>query len=139
VACTGIDYCHFALIETKAIAVKTAEILATRLPHDLRVATHWSGCPAGCGNHAVADIGLLGKNVRVSGETIEAVDIFIGGRAGPNAKAGVKMLEDVPCADLPAVLETLIPYVKGRRAPAAAPSVPAVVSTPPPPSEYANA
>ncbi|MQA30951.1 MAG: NAD(P)/FAD-dependent oxidoreductase [Luteitalea sp.] len=133
VACTGIDYCHFALIETKDIAVKTAEILALRLPHDQRVTTHWSGCPAGCGNHAAADIGLLGKNVRVNGEMIEAVDIFIGGRAGPHAKAGIKMLEDVPCADLPAVLETLIPYVTGRRAAAAAPP-----PAPPSPSEYAN-
>ena len=32
---------------------------------------HWSGCPAGCGNHAAADIGLLGKNVRVNGEVVE--------------------------------------------------------------------
>ena len=63
-------------------------ILATRLPHDQRVTTHWSGCPAGCGNHAAADIGLLGKNIRVNGEMVDAVDIFIGGRAGPNAKAG---------------------------------------------------
>jgi NAD(P)H-dependent nitrite reductase large subunit len=135
VACTGIDYCHFALIETKAIAVQTAEVLATRLPHDLRVSTHWSGCPAGCGNHAAADIGLLGKNIRVNGEMVEAVDIFVGGRAGPNAKAGIRMLEDVPCADLPAVLETLIPYVRGRRPPVAAPAKP----VPPNPSEYANA
>ena len=98
----GIDYCHFALIETKDIAVKTARDLATRLPHDQRVTTHWSGCPAGCGNHAAADIGLLGKNIRVNGELVEAVDVFVGGRAGPNPRPGVRMLEDVPCAELPA-------------------------------------
>jgi len=135
VACTGIDYCHFALIETKEIAVKTAEILATRLPHGQRVTTHWSGCPAGCGNHAAADIGLLGKNVRVNGEMVEAVDIFIGGRAGPNAKAAVKMLEDVPCADLPAVLETLIPYVTGKRAPVPSAAIPSSLASP----DHANA
>jgi NAD(P)H-nitrite reductase large subunit len=127
VACTGIDYCHFALIETKAIAVKTADYLAARLPHGQKVTTHWSGCPAGCGNHAAADIGLLGKNIRVNGELVEAVDVFIGGRAGPNPKAGIRMLEDVPCAELPALLETLIPYVTGK--PAAAPAE----------SEHANA
>jgi len=116
VACTGIDYCHFALIETKELAVKTAAHLASRLPHGLRVTTHWSGCPSGCGNHAAADIGLVGKNVRVNGELVEAVDVYIGGRAGPQAKAGVKMLEDVPCDELPSVLETLVPYA-GRRHP----------------------
>jgi hypothetical protein len=40
--------------------VKTAQHLERSLPHDLPFTTHWSGCPAGCGNHALADIGLLG-------------------------------------------------------------------------------
>ena len=116
VSCTGIDYCHFALIETKELAVKTAEHLARALPHGKRLTMHWSGCPAGCGNHALADIGLLGKNVRIDGETVDAVDVFVGGKAGPSAKAGVKVLEDVPCVDLPHVLEQMIPYLSGRRA-----------------------
>src|SRR5262249_37337984 len=68
VSCTGIDYCHFALIETKELAVKTADYLTRRLLHGRRLTMHWSGCPAGCGNHASADIGLLGKNVRIDGE-----------------------------------------------------------------------
>jgi ferredoxin-nitrite reductase len=120
VSCTGIDYCHFALIETKELAVKTVEHLAQVLPHGKRLTMHWSGCPAGCGNHAVADIGLLGKNVRVGNETIDAVDVFVGGKSGPAAKTGVKVLEDVPCADLPQVLEQMIPYLSGRRTAAAA-------------------
>jgi ferredoxin-nitrite reductase len=115
VSCTGIDYCHFALIETKELAVKTAQHLAHSLPHGKRLTMHWSGCPAGCGNHAAADIGLLGKNVRIDGETVDAVDVFVGGKAGPSAKAGVKVLEDVPCSDLPRVLEQVIPYLTGRR------------------------
>jgi len=120
VSCTGIDYCHFALIETKELAAKTAAHLARVLPHGKRLTMHWSGCPAGCGNHAVADIGLLGKNVRVGNETLDAVDVFVGGKSGPAAKAGVKVLEDVPCADLPQVLEQMIPYLSGRRTAAAA-------------------
>jgi NAD(P)H-dependent nitrite reductase large subunit len=140
VACTGIDYCHFALIETKELAVVTARELARRLPHDQRVTTHWSGCSAGCGNHAAADIGLMGKNVRVNGQLIEAVDVFVGGRAGPNARAGVKMLEDVPCTELPTVLEALIPYVTGKRAHSASTiaSGPARSIASPSPPEYAN-
>ena len=116
VSCTGIDYCHFALIETKEIALRTARELAERVPHGKRLTMHWSGCPAGCGNHAAADIGLLGKNVRIDGQIIDAVDVFVGGKSGPNARPGTKILEDVPCADLPDVLERLIPYM-GKRAP----------------------
>jgi NAD(P)H-dependent nitrite reductase large subunit len=115
VSCTGIDYCHFALVETKDLAVKTARHLERTLPTNKHLTMHWSGCPAGCGNHAAADIGLLGKNVRLNGEIVEAVDVFVGGKSGPNARAGTKILEDVPCGELPEVLERVIPYLTGKR------------------------
>lgn len=115
VSCTGIDYCHFALIETKDLAVKTARYLEPRLADQRRFTMHWSGCPAGCGNHALADIGLLGKNVRIDGKLVDAVDVFIGGRAGADARSGTKVLEDVPCENLPEVLERIIPYVSNKR------------------------
>jgi NAD(P)H-nitrite reductase large subunit len=117
VSCTGIDYCHMALIETKELALKTAKELEQRITPARKLLTmHWSGCPAGCGNHSTADIGLLGKNVKVGDEIVDAVDVFVGGRAGPDAKAGTRLLEDVPCSDLPAVLERIIPYVSNKRA-----------------------
>jgi NAD(P)H-dependent nitrite reductase large subunit len=117
VSCTGIDYCHMALIETKELALKTARELDARLGKGKKLLTmHWSGCPAGCGNHTAADIGLLGKNVKIGDEIVDAVDVFVGGQSGPNAKAGMKILEDVPCSDLPRVLEQVIPYVTNKRA-----------------------
>ena len=64
------------------------------------------------GNHALADIGLLGKNVRIDGQLVDAVDVFIGGKSGPHARPGTKVLEDVPCDDLPEVLERIVPYVR---------------------------
>jgi ferredoxin-nitrite reductase len=117
VSCTGIDYCHMALIETKELALKTARELEQRLgPGRKPLTMHWSGCPAGCGNHSTADIGLLGKNVKIDGEIVDAVDVFVGGRSGPDARAGSRLLEDVPCSDLPAVLEQVIPYLSNKRA-----------------------
>jgi len=115
VSCTGIDYCHMALIETKELALKTARHLEQQSPGGKMLTMHWSGCPAGCGNHAAADIGLLGKNARINGEIVDAVDVFVGGRSGPNARPGTKILEDVPCDELPHVLERLIPYLSGKR------------------------
>ena len=114
VSCTGMDYCHFALIETKELALKTARYLEEKLGKTKPVRIHWSGCPAGCGNHAVADIGLLGKNIKVNGNVVDAVDVFVGGRSGPNAKPATKLLEDVPCDELPQVLERLVPYLNRK-------------------------
>jgi ferredoxin-nitrite reductase len=107
VSCTGMDYCHFALIETKGWALKTARALETKLGKTQPLRMHWSGCPAGCGNHAVADIGLLGKNIKINGEVVEAVDVFAGGAAGCEPNFPVKIMEDVPCEDLSDVIAGL--------------------------------
>ena len=110
VSCTGMDYCHFALIETKGWALKTARALEAKLGKTQPLRMHWSGCPAGCGNHTAADIGLLGKNIKVNGEIIEAVDVFAGGATGCEANVPVKIMEDVPCEDLADVVGGLVKH-----------------------------
>jgi ferredoxin-nitrite reductase len=125
VSCVGRDYCHLAAIETKGRALQVASKLEETLSETAPITMHWSGCPAGCGNHLVADIGLLGKRIKLRGEVVDAVDIFVGGRAGPDPKLAVKLMENVPCDVLPTVLEQVIPYhtrqkmhrKKGRRKP----------------------
>ena len=111
VSCTGVDYCHYSLIETKQRALDTARHLEKTLGNTPPLTMRWSGCQNGCGNHTTADIGFLGKKVQRDGKTIEAVDVFVGGRSGPGARPGKKLLEDVPCTELPQVLEKLIPYM----------------------------
>jgi ferredoxin-nitrite reductase len=111
VSCVGNDYCNLAVIETKSRAVETAKRVESMIGTDMKPITmHWSGCPAACGNHLVADVGLLGKKIKVQGEVIEAVDVFVGGRSGPNPKPAIKLLEDVPCHTLPEVLSGILPY-----------------------------
>ncbi len=110
VSCTGMDYCHFALIETKGWALKTAGILETKLGKTQPLRMHWSGCPAGCGNHATAEIGFQGKNIKLNGEVVEAVDVFTGGAAGSEPNPPIKIMEDVPCEDLPDVIAGLVKH-----------------------------
>jgi ferredoxin-nitrite reductase len=111
VSCVGNDYCNLAVIESKSRAVETAKRIEAMIGTEMKPITmHWSGCPAGCGNHLVADVGLLGKKIKVKGEVVEAVDVFVGGRSGPDSKVAVKLLEDVPCDKLPEVLCGILPY-----------------------------
>ncbi len=112
VSCTGIEFCNLAVIETKHRALQIAKALEAQLPKGKPVSIHWSGCPAGCGNHTVADIGLLGTKAKVDGKVVDAVDVFVGGSAGPSANQGIKIMENVPCDTLPQVLEGLIRYVE---------------------------
>jgi ferredoxin-nitrite reductase len=53
--------------------------------------------------------------VKIGDEIVDAVDVFVGGRSGPDARAGTKLLEDVPCSDLPNVLERVIPYLCNKK------------------------
>jgi ferredoxin-nitrite reductase len=127
VSCTGIEFCNLAVIETKSRALGVARALEAKVHHGKPVRIHWSGCPAGCGNHTVADIGLLGTKAKVDGAAVDAVDIFVGGSSGPQAATGIKLLENVPCDALPRVLEGLIRHLdaeKVRRQLRSAPSTP---------------
>jgi nitrite reductase/ring-hydroxylating ferredoxin subunit len=114
VSCTGTQYCNLGVIETKARAVQVAQALEQRLgPDGEPLSIYWSGCPAACGNHLAADIGLRGMKVNVAGKSVDAVAIYVGGRTGPHAKAGVPIMEMVPCDEaLPDVLATVIKHLE---------------------------
>lgn len=109
VACTGTDFCNLAQIETKSAAIALSRELDRRLGPDAQaISIHWSGCPAACGNHQAADIGLRGMKINVGGAVVDAVAIYVGGRSGPQARAGRLVLDMVPCdAALPDVVATV--------------------------------
>ena len=110
VACVGTDYCNLALIETKGRAVALSQALKEKLgSHGNPLTIHWSGCPAGCGNHQAADIGFRGFKTKIDGKIVDAVAIYAGGRTGQQAVAGREMMECVPCDEnLPGVVAELI-------------------------------
>jgi ferredoxin-nitrite reductase len=110
VACVGTDYCNLALIETKGRAVALSQALREKLGSQGNPLTlHWSGCPAGCGNHEAADIGFRGFKTKIDGKIVDAVAIYVGGRSGPHAVPGREILESVPCDEsLPDVVAGLL-------------------------------
>ncbi|MCS7295342.1 MAG: ferredoxin--nitrite reductase [Chloroflexota bacterium] len=81
VVCTGNDYCHFSLIDTKNRAIELALALKARgveVPSGTRI--HISGCINACGKHHVGDIGLEGTKVRIGDRQAEAAHVFVGGK-----------------------------------------------------------
>lgn len=108
VSCTGNDYCHFSLIDTKGRAVELAERLETILPEGRPLRMHWSGCPHACGQHHIADIGFQAARVKVDGEIVDAADVYLGGRLGKDAQLASKVLSGVPLSELPERLRPLL-------------------------------
>ncbi|MGY3028313.1 ferredoxin--nitrite reductase [Thermostichus sp. MS-CIW-34] len=123
VSCTGNQFCNFALIETKNRAVALMEELEAELEIPQTVRIHWTGCPNSCGQPQVADIGLMGTTARKDGRVVEAVDIYMGGEVGKDAKLGECVRKGIPCEDLkPVLVELLIEHfgAKPRQHPSAA-------------------
>ncbi|MGH2668515.1 MAG: ferredoxin--nitrite reductase, partial [bacterium] len=116
VSCTGTDFCNLALIDTKTRAMALARELEQRIGATRPISVRWSGCPASCGNHHTADIGLQGCKVKVNGKIVDGVHVSVGGRGGTDPRAGIRILEDMPCDELPAALERLIRFLpRGER------------------------
>src|SRR5260221_5533648 len=96
VACVGTDYCNLALIETQKRSIELSQFLHNKIGNGVNpLSIHWSGCPAACGNHQAADIGLRGFKTRIDGKIVDAVAIYTGGRTGPYATVGREILETV--------------------------------------------
>jgi NAD(P)H-nitrite reductase large subunit len=113
VSCTGNDYCGMALIETKGYAIQVARELEKRTAgRKLQPLTiHWSGCPAGCGLHQVATIGLQGCRSRIDGEVVDSAHVCVKGQSGPTPVIATDLLYDVPIDRLADALEPLVSYL----------------------------
>jgi len=82
IACTGIEFCKLAIVETKGNA--TAAVLALEerlagldLPHPISL--HVNGCPNSCARIQTADIGLKGQLVTIDGEQVPGYQVHLGG------------------------------------------------------------
>jgi ferredoxin-nitrite reductase len=110
VACTGTDFCNLALIDTKTRAMALARALEGKIDRARPISVRWSGCPASCGNHHTADVGLQGCKVKVDGKIVDGVHVFVGGRGGADSRAAMRIMEDVPADALPEVLDRLVRF-----------------------------
>jgi ferredoxin-nitrite reductase len=108
VSCTGAQFCNLAIIETKERALKLTQVLAEELylPHPVRI--HWSGCPNSCGQPQIGDIGLIGTKAKFNGQTVDGVNILMGGKVGKDSKLAELVYEKVPCEELPSVLKSML-------------------------------
>jgi sulfite reductase (ferredoxin) len=109
-ACTGIEFCKLAIVETKARAAALVEELETRLGAlESPITVHLNGCPNSCARIQVADIGLKGQLVQgPDGNQVEGFQVHLGGGLGMDAGFGRKLRGHKVTADeLPDYVERL--------------------------------
>ncbi|SBT50773.1 nitrite/sulfite reductase [Micromonospora narathiwatensis] len=83
-ACTGIEFCKLAIVETKARGEELVARLEERLrDFDADISIHLNGCPNACARTQVADIGLKGQLVvGPDGRQVEGFQVHLGGGLG---------------------------------------------------------
>jgi len=91
-ACTGIEFCKLAIVETKTRAQELYRELERRLPDFPEpVSITVNGCPNSCARFQVADIGFKGSVARgADGEDVEVYQVHLGGHLGAEAALGRK-------------------------------------------------
>lgn len=92
-ACTGIEFCKLAIVETKERGRTLIDELESRLPEfDEPLTININGCPNACARIQVADIGLKGQLVTDEhGEQVEGFQVHLGGALGLEAGFGRKI------------------------------------------------
>ncbi|MBV9846063.1 MAG: nitrite/sulfite reductase [Kutzneria sp.] len=96
-ACTGIEFCKLAIVETKARAAALVTQLDERLADvnaslEQPVTVHINGCPNSCARIQTADIGLKGQIVTdATGVQGEGFQVHLGGGLGLDSGFGRKL------------------------------------------------
>jgi sulfite reductase (ferredoxin) len=91
IACTGIEFCKLALVETKGRADTIRLELDKRLPDfDTPITVHVNGCPNSCARFQVADIGFKGMVQKGADGDVDAFQVHLGGQMGSDAEFGRK-------------------------------------------------
>ncbi|HET6500366.1 MAG TPA: nitrite/sulfite reductase [Amycolatopsis sp.] len=123
-ACTGIEFCKIAIVETKARARDLVTTLEQRLADvqsevDNPVTVHLNGCPNSCARIQTADIGLKGQIVSdADGNQVEGFQVHLGGGLGLDAGFGRKLRSHkVTGAELADYVERVVRTYLARREP----------------------
>ncbi|WP_445519233.1 nitrite/sulfite reductase [Streptomyces sp. NEAU-174] len=110
-ACTGIEFCKLAIVETKARGSWLIDELERRLPEfNEPITINLNGCPNACARIQVADIGLKGQLVMDdNGQQVEGYQVHLGGALGLEPGFGRKVRGlKVTAAELPDYVERLL-------------------------------
>ncbi|MFJ4013382.1 nitrite/sulfite reductase [Streptomyces sp. NPDC090026] len=117
-ACTGIEFCKLAIVETKGRGSSLIDELERRLPgFDEPITININGCPNACARIQVADIGLKGQLVLdEAGNQVEGYQVHLGGALGLDPAFGRKVRGlKVTAAELPDYVERVLTRFREER------------------------
>jgi sulfite reductase beta subunit-like hemoprotein len=121
VSCPGTDSCKLGItssmglnqaIEERLVQMEIDDALARRIHIKM------SGCPNGCGQHHIANIGFYGASIKAGEHTIPAYIPHVGGAyEGGEVRYGQRLKARLPAKRVPEAIERWIRFYESERRP----------------------
>ncbi len=119
VSCPGTDSCKLGITSSMGLNAAIQERIAEMQiddPLTRRIHIKNSGCPNGCGQHHIADIGFYGASLKVGERTVPAYIPHIGGAyEGGEVRYGQRLKARLPAKRVPEAVERWVRFYESER------------------------
>ena len=119
VSCPGTDSCKLGI--TSSMGLNQAiqdQLVQMKIDDGLtrRIHIKMSGCPNGCGQHHIANIGFYGASIKVGGHTIPAYIPHVGGAyEGGDVRYGQRLKARLPAKRVPEAVQRWVRFYESER------------------------
>jgi sulfite reductase beta subunit-like hemoprotein len=119
VSCPGTDSCKLGITSSMGLnraVQQRVEEMDIHDPLTRKVHIKMSGCPNGCSQHHIANIGFYGASIKVGDKTIPAYIPHIGGTfVGGEVIYGTRLKSRLPSKRVPDAVERWLRYYEAER------------------------
>ena len=119
VSCPGTDSCKLGITSSMGLnqaVQERVEQMGLTDPLTRQIHIKMSGCPNGCSQHHVADIGFYGASIKVGAHTIPAYIPHVGGvYEGGDVVFGTRLKLRLPAKRVPEAIERWIRHYESTR------------------------
>src|SRR5437588_5876370 len=119
VSCPGTDSCKLGITSSMGLNEAIHErLVQMEIDDELarRIHVKMSGCPNGCGQHHIANIGFYGASIKVGDHAIPAYIPHLGGAyEGGEVRYGQRLKARLPAKRVPEAIERWIALYESER------------------------
>jgi len=119
VSCPGTDSCKLGITSSMGLNEAVQQrLLQMQLSDELvrKIHVKMSGCPNGCGQHHIANIGFYGASIKVGEHTIPAYIPHVGGAyEGGDVRYGQRLKARLPAKRVPEAVERWVRFYASER------------------------
>jgi sulfite reductase (ferredoxin) len=119
VSCPGTDSCKLGITSSMGLNTAVQERLEAMAIEDeltRRIHVKMSGCPNGCSQHHVANIGFYGAAMKVGGHQLPAYIPHLGGNyEGGDVVMGHRLKSRIPAKRVPDAVERWVRHYEDKR------------------------